>query len=125
MTGGRPDPEWSVYFNFLYPSADDLERMMNRRVVQILADKGDNPAAARMIDHLAYMPNLVAATALQEILLSEGFSVREPSFDDSSVAVNFERMNTIEEVDDVVFSLARLVREMGGEYDGWGCEVTN
>ena len=29
---GRPDPEWSTYFDFLYPGAEDYQRMMKRRL---------------------------------------------------------------------------------------------
>ena len=29
---GRPDPEWSTYFDFLYPREADYQRMMNRRL---------------------------------------------------------------------------------------------
>jgi hypothetical protein len=28
----RPDPEWSTYFDFLYPGAADYQRIMNRRL---------------------------------------------------------------------------------------------
>ena len=28
----RPDPEWSTYFDFLYPREADYRRMMNRRL---------------------------------------------------------------------------------------------
>lgn len=28
----RPDPVWSTYFDFLYPSAADYQKMMNRRL---------------------------------------------------------------------------------------------
>lgn len=28
----RPDPEWSTYFDFLYPRQADYQRMMNRRL---------------------------------------------------------------------------------------------
>jgi hypothetical protein len=28
----RPDPDWSTYFDFLYPSAADHQRMINRRL---------------------------------------------------------------------------------------------
>lgn len=29
---GRPDPEWSTYFDFLYPSAANYQHMINRRL---------------------------------------------------------------------------------------------
>ena len=28
----RPDPDWSTYFDFLYPRAPDYQQMMNRRL---------------------------------------------------------------------------------------------
>lgn len=28
----RPDPDWSTYFDFLYPSSEDYQRIQNRRL---------------------------------------------------------------------------------------------
>jgi hypothetical protein len=30
--GGQPDPDWSTYFDFLYPSPDAYQRIRNRRL---------------------------------------------------------------------------------------------
>lgn len=32
QVGSRPDPDWSTYFDFLYPRPADHERMMKRRL---------------------------------------------------------------------------------------------
>lgn len=123
--GERLDPEWSVYFNFLYPSPDDLQRILNRRVVDNLAAHGDDLSEVRPIEHFAYFPNSSAAAKLRNYLREEGFSIGEPPIDGGTVAVSFKRIDRPEDIDDVVIPVARRVQELGGEYDGWGREVVN
>lgn len=122
-SGGRLDSEWAVYSDFLYPSPDSLQRIRNRRVTSILADHGDSLSEPRPIDHLAYLPNAVAAASLRDYLSEQGFIVDEPRCEDSSVALSFKRTDRPDGIDDVVIPIARHVRELGGDYDGWGCEV--
>lgn len=121
--GGRPDPAWKVYFDFLYPSADDYQRILNRRVIDSLTHHGDDLSKPRTIDHMAYVPNMEAAKALTNYLRNQGFIVEEPRVDGSSVGVSFKRTNTPGQMDETVIPIARQVQELGGEYDGWGCEV--
>lgn len=123
--GGRPDPEWDVYFGFLYPSPDDRQRVLNRRVVEQLAAHGDNHSEARSIDHFAYLPNATAITELRDFLAGQGFSVDQPKIDGGSVALCFTRVDRPDKIDDVVVPIAKRIREIGGEYDGWGCEVVD
>lgn len=122
-TGARLDPEWETYFNFLYPSADNMQRIMNRRVTDNLAKYGDALSEPRLIDHLAYLPNARAATSLRGILGEQGFTVHEPEIGGGSVMLRFERTDRPDAIDDVVIPIVRRVKELGGDYDGWGCEV--
>jgi hypothetical protein len=123
--GSRSDPEWSVYCEFLYPSADDLQRIMNRRVTDNLAAHGDNLSEPRPIDHFAYLPNAVAAANLRGFLGGQDFVIDEPRVDGGSVVLTFKRSDRPDQIDDVVVPTARRVQELGGEYDGWGCEVVS
>jgi uncharacterized protein (TIGR01619 family) len=123
--GGRPDPEWDVYRTFLYPSPDDLQRILNRRVIKSLEENGDNLSKPRTIDHFAYMPSLPAAESLRKFLSSDGFDVDEPRVDDDTVALAFKRMDSPDQIDEVVVPIARRTHELGGEYDGWGCTVVD
>jgi hypothetical protein len=121
--GSRPDPEWDVYFGFLYPSPDDLQRILNRRVTDNLAAHGDNLSEPRPIDHLAYMPTAASAADLRDFLRGQGFAIDEPRIEGGSVALAFKRSDRPDRIDEVVVPVARRVQELGGEYDGWGCEV--
>ena len=119
--GTRLDPEWKVYFDFLHPSADDLERISNRRVLESLAADGDDPSKPRMIDHVACLPDAGAAERMQRYLIELGFLVEAPRIEDGGLELAFQRIDQPESIDDVVLPIARRVRELGGDYDGWGC----
>jgi hypothetical protein len=123
--GGRQDPKWTAYFEFLYPSADDLERIGSRRIRDNLASRGDDLSKPRKVQHLAYLPSVEKAEELRDHLLTQGFKVGEPEIEAGTVTLSFERTDAPERIDELVVAIARRVRELGGEYDGWGCEVTS
>jgi uncharacterized protein (TIGR01619 family) len=123
--GTRHDPEWSVYFEFLYPSPEDLQRIINRRVTDNLTAHGDNLSEPRTIDHFAYLPNAAAAANLSDFLGEQDFVVDEPRVDSGLIALSFKRSDRPDQINDIVVPIARRVQELGGEYDGWGCEVVN
>lgn len=123
--GTRHDPEWESYFRFLYPSADDIQRIMNRRVTDALAKHGDALSESRCVDHLAYLPNARAAASLRDLLSGQGFTVHEPEVGSGSVVLRFERTDQPDAIDDIVIPIARRIKELGGTYDGWGCEVVS
>ena len=126
-TGTRADQEWRTYFDFLYPSETDFQRIMNRRVCQQLEKNGDNLSNERKIDHLALFPNPKAQAALAGYVQGEGFTV-ESAPDEPDVngqfGVEFYRVDQPARIDETVVLLFRKVTELGGEYDGWGCEVS-
>lgn len=123
--GDRSDQDWDVYLGFLYPSPIDLQRILNRRVTNLLASDGDNLSERRLIDHVAMLPNAAAAANLRDYLVEQNFSVGVPGIDGASVVLSFERSDRPDDIDSVVIPIARRVQELGGQYDGWGCEVVN
>lgn len=123
--GQRHDPSWDVYLRFLHPRPEDLQRIMNRRVLENLASHNDDHSIARIIDHRAYVPSLEAAEVLKVILVKDGFNVNEVEASEESVIVDFNRSDRPSDIDEVVIPLARRIEELGGDYDGWGCQVTS
>ena len=120
----REDAAWSVCRDFLCPNARDMQRIQNRRTVDLLEQKGDCPDEPRWIDHRAYVPTRAIADALRAQLIEHGFRVStEPSMDEQGIAVDFKRFDCPTEIDTVVISLFDMITSLGGTYDGWGCEV--
>ena len=52
------DKTWSNYFEVLYPSPNELEKMENRRIIETLKQKGDPLKTPREIDHLFYFKTI-------------------------------------------------------------------
>lgn len=123
--GQKHDPSWDVYLRFLHPRPDDFQRIMNRRVLKHLGSHGDDHSIARIIDHRAYVPSLEAAEVLKAILVKDGFSVSEVEAPEGSAIIDFNRSDRPSDIDDVVIPLAHRIEELGGKYDGWGCDITS
>ena len=121
----REDPDWDVYFGFLYPPPDDFQRIQNRRVIESLASHGDRHDVPRTIDHRVYLGDGDAAQRLRAELLALGFEVEAPKTMENDVALDFQRRDRPDSIDDVVLPIVRRARELGGTYDGWGCEVVS
>lgn len=118
-TGHRPDAAWSVYREFLYPGARDMQRIQNRRVLAVLEEHGDRLDVPRWIDHRAYMPTPEAAEALQIHLVKLGYSIETHSDDNGeAMTLDFKRIDRPREIEQVVIPIFETVRSLGGTYDG-------
>jgi hypothetical protein len=120
--GSQPDPDWGVYWRFLYPSAEDFQRMGNRDVLEQLRIHGDDHAVPREIDHYAVfeaggdVEGFMAA--LPDTLVGEAL-VNEDA--DGTTTVAFKTFGCPADIDDLTIDLFRAAKDHGGDYDGWGC----
>jgi uncharacterized protein (TIGR01619 family) len=125
-TGGRPDSKWSTYFDFLYPSPLDIQRMGNRAVLRQLEEAGDVHDAVRAIDHMVVFRDKAATQRFAAFVRSRGFEVTStaPAEHDPKVFhVEFKRQDRASDIDAIVDELYEAARKHGGEYDGWASEV--
>ncbi|MEQ9507356.1 MAG: DUF695 domain-containing protein [Hyphomonas sp.] len=122
--GGRFDPEWSTYWDFLYPSARDLQRMMNRRVCESLEGQGDDLSLLREIDHHCYLPTAALASELAQLATAQGFTVKaihEPWEKNLTFEVHLVQTARPQDIDEPVLLLFEACTNLGGDYGGWGC----
>lgn len=122
-TGTRPDPDWSTYREFLYPSEEDFQRIGNREVVDRLLEHGDRIDAPRRIDHFAYFEARNDRDAFARYLAGRGYNVSNVEQADGRHQVAFDRIDRPADIDDVTIELFRAARQHHGDYDGWGCEA--
>ncbi|MBW8638283.1 DUF695 domain-containing protein [Hoeflea sp. WL0058] len=119
----KPDPEWDVYRNFLYPSDREMQSVQNLKVLGALRDRGDTLQSPREIDHRVYFNTTANAQTYSRFLRSNGFGAIEIFPVDARIAVDFSRIDLPSEIDDIVYTLYDKAVELHGQYDGWGCEV--
>jgi hypothetical protein len=128
-SGVREDRQWQIYFELLYPSAEELQRINNRRVCDALEAHGDAMTVARDVDHWAYFPDTAARARFLRELEGLGFTVRHLWDDGADEArccgVQFYRVDipSFTDIDEVTLPLYQAASDAGGEYDGWETQV--
>ncbi len=122
------DPEKRGYWDELFPSDHDWQVIQDLKVIDTLAESGDDLGLARRIDHWATFSNKAKALAFQAWAQREGFSVEgilDPDDEDEAYAVRLHHVGTprVEDISQVTIRLADAAKEQGGEYDGWETSV--
>jgi uncharacterized protein (TIGR01619 family) len=124
QTGRRSDPEWEVYWTFLYPSEEDQQRIANRDLLDTLISNGDNVAVPRQIDHFCIFPDPNRATAFRLAVQEQGFEVANiGEMESGGLYVEYHRVDRPDDMTETAITLFRLTREHDGDYDGWACAV--
>jgi len=129
-SGSTFQPDWDQYF-MLYPSDNNLERMLNRRRLEALAAEGDVHEQARKVDHWLTFPDADSRAACRDLLAEIEFAIEEESQSEEEgeslpFALVVSRADSVDShtINGITIELARLAREHGGRYDGWECAAT-
>lgn len=122
------DPEWDIYFNFLYPDEYSFQAMMNRRVIQNLMEQGDNSEAEREVDHWLYFSNSKDRDFFVNKAEGMGYkinSLEELEERNYPYQVHISRLDKTEyhHINNIVWELLDIIRSLNGYYDGWGCPI--
>ena len=125
-TGSRPDPDWSAYLEFLYPSERERQMILNGRVLQNLEEHGDRHEIQREVCHWIYFKSSDDRSRFVAKAQELGYRLIDESQTDSgqfraniscATAVDYNTINS------VVLELFDLAAECQGEYDGWETSV--
>ncbi len=121
-SGGRPDPEWGVYFDLLYPSDIDRQKMGNRDVLDNLERHGDDLQAPRKIEHWIHFADELSRQRFQEHVRSQGFVVENAYTADEGdrpLVLVIAQNGVPAQIDEINIQLVEAASEYGGVYDGW------
>ncbi len=122
-SGTQEDPEWSTYFDFLFPPAEDQQRISNRRLCAVLESNGDTLETPREIDHWFYLPDEARGEALIAEAATLGFTVRDRGWteDEEAYRVQLWREDIPQPgtIDELTLALLALALSFDGDYDGW------
>lgn len=121
----KDDKSWTNYFTVLYPPPVELEKIQNRRLVDLLKQKGDALKEPRRIEHFFYFKSKSKRDEFMRSSGMENFSVAEiPEaletgafpymlhlYKDDVPDYNF--------IENIIIPLWERARQFQGKYDGW------
>jgi uncharacterized protein (TIGR01619 family) len=126
-TGCQDDSEWGQYLNVLYPSPEDLQRIANMDLLDVLLKKGDVLTVAREVQHGIYFRSEASQSSFRDTAISAGVKiVSEPTAKgELPFGIVVARTQSIEQntIDRTVLELFNLARRVDGDYDGWETPV--
>lgn len=123
--GQRYDENGVVYSDFLYPSPLDLQLIYNHRIVEALAENGDNSAVPRHIDHWLNFERKKDLNAFIKSLEGTKYLVEKITTDKSNnthplmLQVSEENKTDLGTIDNSVIQLFEMAEKFNGIYSGW------
>jgi len=120
------DRNWTHYAE-LYPDTRQWQQISDLHLLETLQERGDQPDVPRDVDHMVYFDQRTAAEVAARTLTDRGFEFfDEPVKErEGKFALAFHRVETCRfpDVRRFVDEILDVVLPLGGDYDGWGCEV--
>jgi uncharacterized protein (TIGR01619 family) len=121
--GEQEDPLWEQYLDVLYPSPEDLERIKNRDLLDVLVEKGDVLTTAREVQHWMYFRSEQSRSSFREAASTAGFKIVSESHakGERPFGISVSRTQPVDQelIDATVIELLGLTQRFEGEYDGW------
>jgi uncharacterized protein (TIGR01619 family) len=125
LTQAKEDRKWTNYFTVLYPPPLEMEKIQNRRLVDLLKGKGDALKDPRRIEHFFYFKT---KSKREDFLRSPGieqFSIDELPEATENTTLPYmlhlfkDDVPDYSFIDRVLIPLWERAREFEGRYDGW------
>ncbi len=126
--GKQKDFAWAQYLNVLCPSEEQSELISNRKLMDLLAAKGDKLESPRDVQHWAYFENQTDRNSFRDAIQLLGYRVESENENLESerrygICILKHQEMTPKAVDDAVIQLFKASKLVHGEYDGWECQV--
>lgn len=126
--GGQQDSDWRQYRDVLYPCEEDMEGMLNRKVLDSPKGPGDSLKASGDLTHWAYFKNGEGREGFKNAVATLGYRVdsesedSEEEFPKGICIVRFQSVDQVE-LDEAVLELFRIAKKFQGSSDGWESQV--
>lgn len=121
------DPEWNVYFNYLFPDEESMLRIQNNRLLQLLEEQGDQPYVPRKITYYLYFETPADRTAAVQEVKNSDFEVE---LSDETEGANPYKLTLAKDSkadEETIYliteMLVQLAQKYNGTYDGWETQV--
>jgi len=125
--GTEYEPDWNQYLNVLYPNPEELQRIGNRDVLDVMKREGDSQAIPREVMHWIFFETADRRRLFRSEAEALGYRINSEHEAETSApySIAVSRIQSIEQdrIDETVLELLRLAQRFSGEYDGWESPV--
>ncbi|MGD9562501.1 MAG: DUF695 domain-containing protein [Pyrinomonadaceae bacterium] len=120
----KPDPDWEAYFDFMYPSPIQIQRLGNESVIRNLLEHGDNLEKKRKVEHWIYFASEANRSQFLSAVAEEGYTVEGLSVEKDyelpyKAQISREDKVTLDATDEYILDLWQMAKDSNGKYDGW------
>ena len=115
------EPTWETYWEFLHPSPEELQIIMNTRVLRVMQEHGDKLDQPRRVDHWAYFPDEDALAKFKAHKLLAHFQIEGEELTETGWRLQIFRNESVapNDIHRATIELLRAAHACGGNYDGW------
>jgi hypothetical protein len=121
------DPEWTAFWDFLFPNTEQIEYINNMSVLNQLVEAGDDLSKPREVYYWFYSEDEAVSNVLKEDLLAEGFSLISGGMmeGDLPFSLILSRVDyvDIQSITSVTLGLNQLAAQHASIFDGWETTV--
>lgn len=126
--GSQNDPAWDQYLSVLFPTEEDLQKILNREVLDVMENNGDQSEIPREVLHWAYFPTEVDRSDFEDAVQAKEYKLFSKSHQpegENPYGVCFGKVQqcTSDAIDKSILELRKLALRFQGEYDGWEAQV--
>lgn len=118
------DKKWSTYLDYLYPTEEAQETMINQDIVGQLMAAGDDLSEPRHVDHFLYFDTDAGRDSFLTAVGSMNFKIESEEYDNTlpkPFALHLSRVDLVDlySISAVTLTLRQQAPLWGGVYDGW------
>ncbi|MEJ8802652.1 DUF695 domain-containing protein [Pontibacter sp. H249] len=122
------DPNWEVFFEYLYPDEESLLRIHNNKILQLLEEQGDQPFVPRKITYTLYFRTAEDRAAAKYEITNSGFEVEEEiESEEYELPFSLVLSNQSKADEETIYLTTEMLMQLAikhdGEFDGWETQI--
>ena len=122
------DPNWEVYFEYLYPDEESLLRIQNNKVLQLLEEQGDQAYVPRKITYTLYFRSVEDRAAAKQEVLNSDFEVEsENEAENQELPYTLVLAKVSKADEETIYLTTEMLMQLAikhdGEFDGWETQI--